>query len=667
MLATRMAQKIRVPGVFVASQPFDGYIDTYEGVATTTLGPHQVGDVFIAIARRSGSSNPPQIGDDSWNLEVSGGSNALGYLVAWKVAQTTNEPVGNFVNTSAISIIHYRPDTELSPSLGVFATSVSTATLDVSIPAATLEVTDGSSRVFGVYLTNSDDITGLDTAPSGMVHCKTNPTGTGMMAIYRSSGGVADWTAKAVDVSGTLSTHRCLSIELKLVTGTPVNVPTGLGASVSSGNITLSWTDTNAGAAQTSIEVSLNGTSGWTFVATKAAGVTTHLIPAAQPGTTYYRIRAQIGSSYSSYTSAVSATVAVTVNAPTSPSAIASGANITVSATDTNSGNARLAVERSANGTSGWTEIAVTATGVMSYLDASRPDGTYYYRLRALISSVYSSYTSVVSATVSSGGGIVLPAPNLVLDNFETSDLTPGGTSCDLNAGGLFTWDGTYGTSIVGMPGGVATRIYPTPQITYPGQDLTPKQGNRCMRVRYTNEWMMSEQRFSLGAHYTDVWVRYWIRIPSTFNYQGSNAKWAAFWTNGYDGPGDVTFQLRPQGSGNAKLVVQDGGVAVGEVDVYADFINAVRDAGRWMQIVYHLRPESSNGALNGQIRVWRRWDGDNTWTQIYNKLNAGFYEGGVGVHQGYILGSAEGGSYVGNGEHPYLVDTFEASTASLV
>jgi hypothetical protein len=192
------------------------------------------------------------------------------------------------------------------------------------------------------------------------------------------------------------------------------------------------------------------------------------------------------------------------------------------------------------------------------------------------------------------------------------------------------------------------------------------------MRVRYldgTN--MMAEQRFSMGAHYTDLWFRYWIKVPPNFHYEGSNAKWAAFWTNNYDGAGDVTFQLRPTtgmgGTGNAKLVVQDGGVAVPEVDCYDDFINATRDAGRWMRIVYHLRPESASGAVNGQFRVWRRWEDESTYTQIYNKTNAQFYENGVGVHQGYLMGSAEGGSYVGNGDLAWLVDTFEASTSSLV
>lgn len=265
-----------------------------------------------------------------------------------------------------------------------------------------------------------------------------------------------------------------------------------------------------------------------------------------------------------------------------------------------------------------------------------------------------------------------LPEPNLVREYFETSQLTPSTTFCDLNVDDLFTWDGTYATSIVAMVDGVATRLYPEPTDTYPGQDFTPYQGSRCMRVRYFDEVnQMAEQRFSLGAHYADVWVRYWINIPPNFHYEGSNAKWAAFWTNVYDGDGDVTFQLRPTtgtgGTGNAKLVVQDGGVAVGEVDVYDDFINATRDAGRWMQIVYHLRPESSNGAANGQIRVWRRWEDESDFTQIYNKTNATFYEGGQGVHQGYLMGSAEGGSYNGNGDLPFLIDVFEVSTESLV
>lgn len=361
------------------------------------------------------------------------------------------------------------------------------------------------------------------------------------------------------------------------------------------------------------------------------------------------------------------------LEAPTTLSVAATGANMTGTFVDNTGGTASHEVERSPNGSTGWTLNQTLDPGVEAFADNSLADGTYYYRVKAVYGALESTYSNTDSDTVATGGsGLPLPNGNLVIENFEVSDLTQAGTACDLNSGDLFTWDGTYATSIVAMVGGVATRLIPLPEATYPGQNFTPKSGSRCMRVRYFDEInMMAEQRFSLGAHYSNVKIRFAWYCPSNFHYEGSNAKFAAFWTNVYDDAGDVTFQLRPTagigGTGNARLVVQDGGVAVPEVDVYDDFINATRDAGSWMYIAFELQPESTDGAADGIIRVWIAREGDTEWTQIYNKTNATFYEGGQGIHQGYLFGSAEGGSYVGNGDLPILVDEFHVSTASLV
>lgn len=640
-------------------------VDTYTGTNTVTIGTHQVGDYFVGFASRDGSSNAPATPED-WTPIVSGGANTLGYALAWKLADSTSEVSGTWTNATSLIIVHERPASGWSVSMGAVDHNISGAAISPSVPALTLQNTDNTSRVMAFYASRAADIVNLASPPAGMEFCDSVQDATDTAAAYRTTSTVSSWSSASTSFSGTSAAVRMTALEIKLTQGVPVELPTNFSATVLGDQITLSWTDTNAGQAQTLIETSSNGTSGWSTVTTKTAGVTSHVVTGLAVGTYYYRIRAIIGASYSSYTSAVSGTVSITVNTPTSPSASASGASITISWTDANSGAAQHSIERSPNGSTGWSEITVVAAGTNSYINSDLADGTYYYRIRALISSTYSSYTSTVNATAS-GGSISLPDPNLVREYFETSDLTPSGTDCDINASNLFTWDGTYYTSIVGMVSGVATRFIPLPEVTYPGKNYTPKQGTRCLRFRYAPDIGMSEQRFSLGAHYNDVWVRYWVKIPENFSHGTMNNKWAAFWTNAYDGAGDVTFQTRPTSGGSCKLVVQDGGVAVVEVDVYENFINVATDLGRWMQIVYHLRPESSNGATDGQIRVWRRWDGENSWTQIYNKTNAQFYENGVGVHQGYLFGSAEGGPYQDPDETHFLIDTFEVSTTSLV
>lgn len=353
------------------------------------------------------------------------------------------------------------------------------------------------------------------------------------------------------------------------------------------------------------------------------------------------------------------------LDAPTGLTASVSGNTVTLSWTNRNNGVAPTIVQRSSDNGATWASITTKSAGVSSHNDTSLANGNYDYRVQHSLNNVLSAVTSSVDATVSVGG-IVLPDANLVIDNFATSDLTPGGTSPDLNYLNRFVWDGTYRTFIGTQQAGVATKIRPGLVRTWPTKDFTGlvAANSVCFAFQYP-DWPLAEQRFSLGAHYPEVWLRYWMQVPPNFTHGIYNNKWLAVWTENYDGAGDVTFQTRPTSGGSCKLVVQDGGVAVGEVDCYQNFIVVPTDRGRWMQLAFRFVAATSGA--NGVIQAWRRWNGENTWTQLYSKTNATFSQGGHGVHQGYILGSAEGGPYTDPDETIFLMQRFEASTGSLV
>lgn len=89
-----------------------------------------------------------------------------------------------------------------------------------------------------------------------------------------------------------------------------VTAPTSISAIASGSTINLTVT-TSLSSAQILIERSLNGTSGWVEVATKAPGVTTHSDSGLANTTYHYRARHVVDGQYSSYTSNSSATVSV--------------------------------------------------------------------------------------------------------------------------------------------------------------------------------------------------------------------------------------------------------------------------------------------------------------------------------------------------------------------
>lgn len=273
---------------------------------------------------------------------------------------------------------------------------------------------------------------------------------------------------------------------------------------------------------------------------------------------------------------------------------------------------------------------------------------------------------AILAATTIIGASFNVNAATTLFDGFESATLSaPTSPSPAINSGG-FRWGGTNYTTVVGMLNGLATKVWGATgsmnQINT-GFDWTCKSGTYCLRFNYSAGANMSEQRFSLGSHYPELWMSYWIKVPSNYTHGNLNNKWLALWTNVYDGPGDLTWQTRPNGAGGANLVLQDGGTAQPE-SLSKPFINVPGDRGRWMKIVIRAKPATASGANNGIVQLYRRWANEASYTKIHEKLNARFYEGGQGIHQGYLMGWVND-PYKVNTE--WLLDDFTVSNTSLL
>jgi hypothetical protein len=88
------------------------------------------------------------------------------------------------------------------------------------------------------------------------------------------------------------------------------------------------------------------------------------------------------------------------VVAPSNLTAVASRGQIALNWTDTSSDETSFRIERSANGSTGWVNLASVAAGTTSYTDSGLPDGTtYYYRVVALRTTDFSNPSNVANAT----------------------------------------------------------------------------------------------------------------------------------------------------------------------------------------------------------------------------------------------------------------------------
>ena len=251
----------------------------------------------------------------------------------------------------------------------------------------------------------------------------------------------------------------------------------------------------------------------------------------------------------------------------------------------------------------------------------------------------------------------------LFRDSFESADMSTqdgeNGVINNIN----FSWQMNR-TGIVKQSSIGAEFIYPTAYAgVREGIDWTARDGEYSLAFDYAAGINMAEQRFSFN-NIPEVWMSYWIRVPVNF-YQGSlNNKFLALWGSTYDQAGDITWQTRPSGNGNAILVVQPGGVGHSEI-LGTPFINVQTDRGRWMKVVVHAKTATSQNSNDGVIELWRKWEDEESYTKIHEMFNApNLWESGtLGFRNGYLMGWAND-PYDQDTE--WLIDDFQMGLSDL-
>jgi|TARA_R110001632_G_scaffold105782_5_gene215340 hypothetical protein len=276
--------------------------------------------------------------------------------------------------------------------------------------------------------------------------------------------------------------------------------------------------------------------------------------------------------------------------------------------------------------------------------------------------------SSITRTPVDQGGGVwgglgagtppVGGTPQLS-DSFESQDLSASlATQNSIN----FSWTESNRTGVVKQDGATAHRVWPTAYINSwtDGRDFTAKEGTYAMSIEYAAGIEMAEQRMAFDAR-SDLWLRYWLRVPENYyaadNGGDATSKFLAIWNTTYQAGvgGGATFWLSTfrstGGSCNIAMTNMDGNTGTDlAYSQYVPFISVPSDRGRWMELVIHLKTETSAGASDGIIETWRRWDGDASFTALHSKTDAALYEVTGGWQAGYFMGWAN---------DPYTADTW--------
>jgi hypothetical protein len=187
----------------------------------------------------------------------------------------------------------------------------------------------------------------------------------------------------------------------------PPQAPSGLTATaVSLSQIDLSWADNSTTEDGFVIQRREGLEGSWTVVAVEPANTTSYSDTGLSAQRTYYyRIYAYNSAGNSSYSNESSATTfGSSPSAPAAPTELTAQASsiylVELRWRDNSTDEEGFKIERkdSADGT--YVEIATTLANVESYLDESvSPGTTYYYRVCAFSSGLYSSYSSAEVTT----------------------------------------------------------------------------------------------------------------------------------------------------------------------------------------------------------------------------------------------------------------------------
>jgi hypothetical protein len=182
--------------------------------------------------------------------------------------------------------------------------------------------------------------------------------------------------------------------------GTIIYTPYGLTAAViSSTQISLTWIDNSDNEDGFKIERKTGIGGVWIQIATVGAGTASYSdTDVVLPNAYYYRIRAYNGSGDSGYSTAATATTPAS-NPPSAPSALTA---TLVSITQINLYWTNVANETGYKIERGftpndYTQIATTATDVVTYNDTTvEPGNVYYYRVRSSNEGGNSDYSPEV-------------------------------------------------------------------------------------------------------------------------------------------------------------------------------------------------------------------------------------------------------------------------------
>ena len=470
-------------------------------------------------------------------------------------------------------------------------------------------------------------------------------SGSAGAVIQRSPNGSTGWAQIGAYAAGVLAAedvvsagtyyYRALGIFRGLTSETPsstadvtvvapVPAPASFLATVDSYDITLSWVDESGGTAQHVIQNSADGSTGWSTIATKTAGVTSHAITGLTDGTYYYRIYATSGGNNSGYVYA-NATIDTPLSAPSNFTAQASGTTVSFSWTDNNGGTAQTRIEASTtSGSTGFTTLTTVSAGVTTYQATSVAADDYWYRALAVDGGDTSPNTAAVAVTVStgSGGGVGIssitgtPSDGATITVNGGSFGTMGGDALYFAYGDEFTSGainnrnvtlGTTGTYVIGI-GSDTTAAH----LLYSTENPRTGRSASMRRRHFDGSGVYRAGGFGpSNVHESQLFFSFWRHATYPYTWVAASKNYKLYYvvSNGRHSSsgGNEVPQPILHVPANGNSIYMGANLSGSDPNVNNNQgWNAVNSFGTWQRYDNWVKMSADYGVQDGEIDVWR-------------------------------------------------------------
>ena len=246
---------------------------------------------------------------------------------------------------------------------------------------------------------------------SGLANQANSDTGSSTPALAATAVGAGTYfvRVRARNTSGTSAPSNEIVVTVAGPCATVAGPPTGLGATVNGGNVTLSWLAPNGGCAAGSYQIEAGSAAGLSNLASFQTGNTATSFFAFNVGAGAYfvRIKSVNAGGASGPSNEIQFSVGGCAGAPSAPgglSAQVTGSTVVLSWAAASGSPTSYVLE--AGSSSLATDIVVSDTGsTATTLTANAGPGTYYVRVRAKNACGQSTVSNEIIVVIGNGGG----------------------------------------------------------------------------------------------------------------------------------------------------------------------------------------------------------------------------------------------------------------------